>query len=298
MCCSSQSAMLSSRAGEKSTSSAITSPRWRDAMCGAPARGKMPSSGTGRAAQASRSRAAWAGPPACVQTMPAKRGGGSVSPSAPRGQCCKNPSATAAADCAMPRTSISSNTGSSSTRATSALEPAPLPAPSCSPMTPSIITASGASARQASRMRGRAVSPPIQVSRLQEGRPVTRAWWVGSMKSGPALPACTRRPRRRSAASKAKVVTVFPAPLCVAAMSRPAGACALPAAASACAAAAAARTSAAHMAVLCARERRRGGRLPVQDVMRAYCSARSRRDSRKTSTSSGRLWMFSSGQPP
>lgn len=62
--------------------------------------------------------------------------------------------------------------------------------------------------------------PNIQPSRLRDGRPVTAAWCPGSMKSGPALNACTTRPLAANAAKRASMIVVLPTLLAVPAITR------------------------------------------------------------------------------
>ena len=82
----------------------------------------------------------------------------------------------------MPRTLTTSSTGRHSTRAQSKVLPERSfgERPSSRPMTPS-QTAASAPCTAARHWARTPASPIIQVSRLQAGRPVARAWKVGSM---------------------------------------------------------------------------------------------------------------------
>src|SRR6266542_4489213 len=78
-------------------------------------------------------------------------------------------------------------------------------------MTPS-TTARSAPAAPCTNSGAISSGPDMKASRLRPGRPLAKAWYEGSMKSGPTLNPVTARPRAAKAPSRPVATVVLPAP--------------------------------------------------------------------------------------
>ncbi len=210
------STVSASRSSDFSTASRCsttgTSPRCRSRQASSSARASTPSTGMPIGASASRSIDSCAGLPTRFSTTPATRTDSSN---------VVYPCTSAATEPLIADASTTRRTGASRSRATCAVL-AGLPAssaPSNMPMTPSTTSTSAPLAAFAARGAIRS-SPQIHASRFRPGRPVARAWYPGSMKSGPTFAGATRSPRRRNAAIRPVATVVLPTPECVPATTR------------------------------------------------------------------------------
>ena len=196
-------------------SPAGTRPRWRDGRANAGSAGRAPST-----ARPGRWRATALASNARCLPLPTRLKMTPVTGNS--GRCSAKPRNRAAAEAPCPRASTMSTTGQPVIIARSAVEPAspPGPAPSKRPIAPSHKMKSAAAPSPATRP-ARVSRRIAQGSRLTHGPPLAAAWKPGSMKSGPALAAATRSPRRRRWRSSPAAISVLPLPEAGAAMIRP-----------------------------------------------------------------------------